>query len=257
MALCSTAAAASISAHSGDVSATFSYTIAKDGKDQGFRLQIERAGLTLYNKAVSSSNCSPYCGPAALGPHQPALRVVDLEADGEPDVVLGLFSGGAHCCFIDQVFSYDPGTATYTKTEHNFVNAGADLEILGGRFVFLSANNAFYYEFTDYADSGAPIQIFRFKHGFFLDDTRSYPALIRKDAAQWWTGFTHDYSNGEGLIAAWAADEYLLEKNQLVNSRLEAELRANHLHSTLPGNPTGKQFIAALKRFLIRQGYGD
>lgn len=249
-----TALAGTVSAHSGDVSATFSYT----GTQIPYRnlhLTITRAGQVLYSQAVTAKDCSPYCALGRLGPHQPPLRVLDLESNGAPDVVLGLFSGGAHCCSIDQVFSYDPGTMTYTKSEWNFSNAGAALRRVDGRYVFVSANNAFYYEYSSFAGSGAPIQIFRFSNGNFRDVTRSYPALIRPDAALWWKAFTHNYGDGEGLIAPWAADEYLLGKVALVNSRLQSELRSNHLHSGTPGVPSGRRFITALKRFLIRQGY--
>jgi len=248
------ALAASMTAHSGDVSATFSFT-GKQVPYRNLRLTISRAGQVLYSEPVTSKACSPYCRPAPTGPHRPSLSVLDLESNGQPDVVLDLFSGGAHCCFIDQVFSYDPGTMTYTKTEQDFENSGAALERLGGRYVFVSANNAFYYEFASFAFSGAPIQIFSFSNRHFLDVTRSYPSLIKSDAAVWWKAFTRHYGQGEGFIAPWAADECLLGNVQLVNTRLQTELRENHLHGGLPGVPSAGKFIAALKMFLIKQGY--
>lgn len=251
----SSARATTVTAQSGDVTATFSYA-GRQIPYRDLRLTISQSGHVLYNQLVASSSCAQYCSPGALGPHQSALRVLDLESDGQPDVALALFTGGAHCCFVDQVYSYDPGTMTYAKTEQDFQNSGADLRQVNGRYVFVSANNDFYYKYASFAYSGAPIQIFRFSGGRFLDHTRSYPSLIKADAALWWKAFTHSYSQGEGLIAPWAADEYLLNKMALVNSTLQTELRQNHLRSGgFPGVPSGKKFIAALKKFLIAQGY--
>lgn len=249
------ALATSVTAGSGGVSATFSYS-GKQIPYKNLRLTISQGGQVVYDQPVTAADCTPYCAPGDLGPRQSALRVLDLESDGHPDVVLGLFSGGAHCCFIDQVFSFDPGTMTYTKTERNFQNSGAAIEHLGGRYVFVSANNNFAYEYSSFAFSGLPIQIFKFANHSFLDVTRNHPSLIKPDAALWWKAFTHNYGQGEGFVAAWAADEYLLGKAALVNSRLQTELRENHLRSGgVPGVPSGKRFITALKRFLIKQGY--
>jgi hypothetical protein len=245
----SSARAKTVTARSGDVIATLTYA-GNQVQNRNMRLTISRAGHVVYNRLVASSTCAAYCGPTPLGPHQPSLRVLDLDADG-PEVVLGLFSGGAHCCFIDRVYSYDAASATYLESERDFGNGGADLRQIGGRWAFVSTNNAFYYRYASFAASRAPIQIFTFQSGRFRDDTRSYPRLVSADAATAWRAFTHDYSQGEGLIAPWAADEYLLGHARQVNSTLQAELRENHLHGGLPGT----KFVASLKRFLVAQGY--
>ena len=110
---------------------------------------------------------------------------------GSPQVVLELYSGGANCCFIDQIFSYDPGTMAYVKTEHDFADAGATIKRLNGQYRFVSADGAFKYAFTDGADSGEPLQIWQFTAGGFVDVTRHYPGMIRKDAAFWIRIFGH------------------------------------------------------------------
>ncbi len=96
------ASASTLRAHAGHVSATLTvkghppYAPAQ-------RLTITRAGKVLYDQPVSSKYCSSSCMSA-----QGTLHVVDLEHDRSPDVVLELFSGGAHCCTVLQIFSYDP-----------------------------------------------------------------------------------------------------------------------------------------------------
>lgn len=221
------------------------------------RLKIVRNGRTAYNERVRSRYCAGSCDIAPLYPRRSPLFVGDLEGRGELNVVLGLYTGGAHCCFIDQVFSFDRAKRTYVKTEHNFLDAGAKIERLNGRYVFMSADARIPEDYlTDYADSGAPIQIWRFADGRFVDVTRSYPALIRADAARWWGAYTHHLRNGVGFIAAWAADEDLLGNSRLVSTTLASEARGHRLHSAL-GLPHHSEtaFVSELKALLRELGY--
>jgi hypothetical protein len=185
--------------------------------------------------------------------------VFDLDNDGQPDVVLSLFTGGAHCCSVEQVFTFDPARNTYVKTERNFGDFGAEIVDLGhdGRFEFLTADDAFAYAFTDFAASGLPIQIFTFSGRQFNDVTRQYPALVRHDARRWMRLFRKlardHYRDSVGVAAAWAADEELLGHRRLVNRFLAAQARAGHLNSAI--GHSGTRFIASLRRFLRRHGY--
>jgi hypothetical protein len=220
-------------------------------------LSITRNGRAVYSRAVNAAGCRRPCSDVAVPPGKSVLHVVDLDADGEPEVVLGLFTGGANCCFIDQVFAFHPGAHAYVKSEHNFLNAGAGLATLNGRRVFRSGDSRVTEAgFTDTADSGTPIQIWRFGHGRFTDVTRSYPALIRADAAKWLRLFDHHLSNGLGLIAAWAADEDLLGRSALVDTTLK-RLAAQHKLRTPLGLPHHSEalFVAQLQKLLHRLGY--
>lgn len=219
------------------------------------RLSIAQGGTIYYNQPVVGPLCHRTCEPSAV-------HVVDLEGNGQPDVVLDLYSEGAHCCSIEQVFSFDPGTMTYSRSQHDFGDPGAELVDLDhdGRVEFVSADDAFAYEFTDFVASGLPIQILRFSGGHFLNVTRSYPKLVAKDATLWLRAFkgmakTH-YADSVGVIAAWAADEDLLGQNRLVARYLAQQAKANHLNSLLsPIEPGGRRFVAKLQRFLRVHGY--
>ncbi|MGO9956577.1 MAG: hypothetical protein ACLP50_11435 [Solirubrobacteraceae bacterium] len=249
------ASAHTATAQLGQVSATFTYS----GSFPNFSdevLTITTGGRQVYDRLVSSTFCDT-CAPSSVTESGDPVQVLDLESDGRPDVVLGLYSGGAHCCFIDQVFSYDPRTMTYVESEHDFADAGAAITRRDGRYVFMSADLRFAYVFTDYADNGAPLQIWRFSSRRFIDITRRFPALIRRDAAGWLKSFKSDLRNGEGFLAAWAADEELLGNRGLVSSTLQIQLREGHLESSLAdfGAPTGRSFITALMKLLRRYGY--
>jgi hypothetical protein len=257
LALPGVALATTQTSHLDGVTATFSF----QGKFPTFKhlhLSISNAGQVLYDAPVSSRLCPNPCTPGDPFAHGQSARVLDLESNGQPDVVLGLYTGGAHCCFVDQVYSLDPGTMTYVSKEHYFGDAGAAIKDLhhDGHLEFVSTNDAFYYQFGSFADSGAPIQIWAFGAGRFVDVTRNFPQLIRRDAARWWRLFTHNYVAGEGLIAPWAADEDLLGHSQQVKRALARQLKLGHLHSEFsPQVPSGRRFVAALQLFLHKQGY--
>ena len=229
------------------------------GLHRRIKLKIAVNGTTEYDQFVKSSACPPGCDTIGIGSTSTPLRALALQANGLPDVVLGLYSGGAHCCFVDQVFSLDPGTGTFIKTEHDFADAGARIVDLNGdrNFEFLSADARLSNAgFTDYAHSPAPVQIFAFSSHRFHDVTRKYPARITKDAARWLSAFRHNFRNGRGLIAAWAADEYLLGRSALVKSQLAGALRAGHLGVPKSfGGPSAQKFVGQLQKLLGRLGY--
>jgi hypothetical protein len=244
-------------ASSGNVTASFSF----QGKFPNFShqtLKIVRSGQLLYDQKVTDpATCESECAPASTSAEHPSVQVLDIEGNGEPDVVLGLYSGGANCCFIDQVFSFDAATMTYSKSSRNFGDFGAKIEDLShnGKDEFVGANPAFKYEFTDGAASGEPIQIFGFSAGKFVDVTRSYPALIAKDAAKWLKFFKHNLNDGVGVLAAWAADEDMLGHSAQVSAYVHKELRAGNLRSGLGKQLSGENFVKRLQKFLVKEGY--
>jgi hypothetical protein len=210
---------------------------------------------------VVSKFCGNLCDPYTGITGKSSVDVVDLEHTGQPDVVLDLYSGGAHCCTIVQIFSFDPGTMTYVKTERNFGDPQARIVDLGhnGRYEFLTADDSFAYLFTDFAGSGLPIEIETFNDGRFTDVTRHYPRLVAKDAAFWLRAFKRmagsGYQDSVGVIAAWAADEDLLGHAKLVNTYLAQQASLGHLNSALYPQAGGQRFIVKLKRFLHTRGY--
>ena len=82
--------------------------------------------------------------------------------------------------------------------------------------------------------------------------TGSVPSQIATDAAVWLKAFRHSYSNGVGLIAAWAADEDLLGNTALVASTLATEQRLGHLRGPFE---SGAKFVSDLQKFLRKLGY--
>jgi len=255
------ALAATQTASGGNVTATFTFQ-GKFPNYHGQRLEITRGGTVAYDEPVTSNLCANDCAPYSAVTGKSSLEVVDLEHTGDPDVVLDLYSGGAHCCTVVQIFSFDPGTMTYVKTERNFGDPQARIVDLrhDGRFEFLTADDSFAYAFTDYAASGLPIEIDTYSNGQFVNVTSQYPRLVARDAAFWRKAFdaqaAENYQDSVGVIAAWAADEERLGHTAQVKRFLNEQAKLGHLNSGLsPQEPGGARFVSKLLRFLRAHGY--
>ncbi len=245
-------------AHAGNVTATFTFQ-GKFPNYSGQTLQIAQGGTVFYDAPVVSNFCAEMCAPGITG--KSAVDVVDLEHTGQPDVVLDLYSGGAHCCTVVQIFSFDPGTMTYVKTERNFGDPGVRVvdERHNGRFEFATADDSFAYEFTDYAGSALPLEILSFSNGHFSSVTGSYPKLLAKEGALYLKFFNEDasthYQDSVGLAAAWAADEERLGHGKLVKTFLDQQASLGHLNSALYPTESGQRFVTKLLRFLRAHHY--
>jgi hypothetical protein len=230
------------------------------------RLTIVRDGVTVLDSATVAPIClggpcprSDDAQPQGAASGQGALTVTDLDGDGEPEVIVDLYTGGAHCCSYSRVYRYDAATGTYTDTLHLWGDPGYRLEDLSGdgKPEFVSADDRFAYAFTDYAASGLPIQIVAYAGGAFTDVTRAYPALIAADAAQWLGDYRHERRRHgpkdlKGIVAAYVADEYLLGDSATGEALLRSAKRRGDLDG-FGGSAT--KFSARLHRFLRQTGY--
>ena len=174
----------------------------------------------------------------------------------EPQLLLALYTGGVHCCWVLQVLDFNgqrPRSAAI-----DFGNAGGALQWIGGHPYFLSADDRFAYVFTCFACSGFPIRIWRYADAHFQDVTRDFPSLVAKDALKWWR-FTADprWFDRRGVAAAWAADEALLGRAALARSRLDQLADKGKLNGFDPAGPSkpGRTYVAKLWRYLAQTGY--
>jgi hypothetical protein len=246
--------AAEETASNGDVTATFSYDKPEEYQWENMRLVIARAGQVVYDQPVVARNCEePYCAPGG-GREARSVRVQDLNTDGTPEVVLDLFTGGAHCCHVTQVFA-DSGAVYRQRAERNFGDFGHRLKDLDadGAPEFLAADFRFDYEFSAFAFSGAPIRIYAWREGAFRQVTDDYRSEIRADATLWMRRYRRASRRYEpqGVLAAWAADEYRLGRRAIALRFVRREVRSGKLRG-MPGRGT---FVHRLDRTLKRWGY--
>ena len=218
-------------------------------------LTIVRDGKKLYGAVIDNAFCGKLCAPNLPD----AQRVLDVEADGQPDVLLNLYTGGAHCCNVTDVFRYDTAHDDYSSLLHIWGDPGYRLVQLDASkaYEWLTYDDRFAYEFAAFAFSGLPLQILRLHAGTFVDVTRSYPQLVRGDAAQQWKYYLDNRKDGTGLgyLAAWAADEYTLSRTRVVATTLAQLDKAAQLRSNSSIWPGGSKFVANLARFLKQTGY--
>src|SRR3954454_2630003 len=206
-------------ASSGNVTAKFSYTKKSDFQYTNLRLNITRAGTVAFDGLTPPSCTDPDCGfqPGGFG-QTPSVSVADLDGDGEPEVIVQIYSGGAHCCTLAEVYSYSPSSGTYVNVEQNFGSGSYKQKDLNGdgRPELQGLDPRFDELFPAHAASTEPIQIFAFRGGRFVDVTRSYPALVRKDAASLLKLYKRERRHSDfdvrGILAPYVADEYLLGK---------------------------------------------
>jgi hypothetical protein len=236
----------------GAVSAMFSYTKVDDFQYEGMTLQIARGGTVAFDAVATPKQCPlPYCAPGGIVDER-SLRVVDLDGDAEPEVVVDFYTGGAHCCVVAQVFRFDG--ATYVPTARDFADFGYTLT----DGIFATGDARFAYAFASFADSAMPVRLLTFSHGRWTDESRTHPETLRADAARWLKAYKkrRKGTRALGMLAAWVADEYRLgpARRAVADRFLAAELRAGRLRAD-QGWPHGKTYISTLKRRLRVWGY--
>jgi hypothetical protein len=221
-------------------------------------LSITRGGVPLVNEAPTVRGCQqPNCWPAN-GTEADSVKVADLDGDAEPEVVLDLYTAGAHCCFASIIYRFNG--SSFDRLEHSFADAGYRLRDLDGdaRPEFVSADTRFNYRFASFAGSANPLRVFSLEHGALRDVTRGFAADIRKDAARWWRifqGRKHS-ANREplGALAGWVGDEYLVGNRASALRRLRHLARAGDLRG-LPPYRSGTRYVTDIDGFLTRLGY--
>ena len=246
-----------VTATDGPWRAVFSYTKTGDGPQSYSRLHLTVAKSTalILDVPVSSRlRGTAYLQPGGYGSEK-TISFRDLDGNGVPELLLVLFTGGAHCCFIEQV--YDLSAARPKRAEISFADAGSKIVLVRGRPLFQSADESFAYVFTDYADSGAPIQLWSYAHGQFKDVTRTVPALVAKDAAFWWKlarGRLKAHGDERGILSAWAADKALLGESAAAKRTL-LRLAAGGALDGGSGAPKGSAYVRKLWAFLRAEHY--
>ena len=195
----------------------------------------------------------PGTSPASSTANSNGLCLVEFPGQSLPTVVLGLDTGGAHCCTVVRAVTLS-STGLGPVVDDNLGNPGARLRADGGHALIVTADNAFAYTFASYAASGMPIKVLQFSHGAFVDVTRQHPDLVSQDAVTWMTTFDGAQGNGLGALAAWVADECLLGQSVTAWSTVD-QLQAQGMLTGPAGWPTGAAYVAALRTFVTQHRY--
>jgi hypothetical protein len=222
----------------------------------GLRLSVSHLGKVVLNAPVKSALFPS--GSSAVGGLKPSsVSFHDLNGDGTPELVLVLWTGGAHCCYLDQIFDFSHNPAH--KLEINLRDSGARVTTVNNHVILQGADNRFDYAFTDYADSASPVQVWQYESDKVVDTTRSFTGLIGADAARWWARYLKARTSAKdddvrGLLAAWAADESLLGDGTSAHTQLLQIAATGDLDHGV-GSAKGTAYVASLWKFLHAHGY--
>jgi subtilisin-like proprotein convertase family protein len=230
--------------------------VERNGFYDRLRLQVVRGGRTFLDSPLERLGCRD------CNTFRPvSVRVRDLDG-GEPEVLVDLYTQGAHCCSVVLVLRFD-GTRYRSKLlfHGNFGYKLVDLDHDG--LPEISAfDERFIYTFSAYVFSSAPPQVWQYRSGRLVDVTRRFPALIRRSAAQVGKEFlTRKHPPGDvdlrTFVAVYVADEYLLGNPTEAKRALDYALTRGLLYSGKEhlGSPAGRAFAAVLMRDLRKWGY--
>ena len=222
------------------------------------RIASPGASLAVPLAKVTCKDCVLE-GPNLLGGGRP-LTVRDLDGDGEPEVILDTYTGGAHCCAVSLVFR-KAGTR-YVANDVWWGNPGyrlADFD-RDGRPELVTSDDTFGYLFTSWASSGEPLLVFRYAAGKLTDVTREFPQQIRADADRYWLAAQEQLrtKGGEarGLLAAWAADLVNLGRWDEAAATLAKLVAAGKLgDNEQMGTAAGGAYVRDLRAHLVAEGY--
>jgi hypothetical protein len=227
-----------------------------------FRVKITRAGLVVYDAAVGDP-CDRFCTPTESALTRKHIGLRDLDADGEPEAIVGLFTGGASCCVLVLAYGYDAAANTYRRakldTGGGFVARDLDsdgvIELVGDDFRFRGL-------FTCGACGPRPIRIWH--HGLrrFEVVTRDFPGKIRAHARRMRRFYERVRHRDEaafvkGALTPLVADLCLLDRCARGFRIVRAAIRRGELdrRSIFDVSPLRFAYLRALKRFLRRTGY--
>jgi hypothetical protein len=244
-------------ARAGDVEAVFSYSY--DPAKFRFtkqRLTIRRSGAVRFAARLRRPpDGGLNAQPAGYFSHRRSVSITDLDGDGEPEVLLDLYWGGAHCCWYTQIYRHAPATTRYRALVHVWGNFGyvlADLDHVGKQEL-VTRDDRFSYAFASFADSRSPVRIYSYRLGRLSLETTKYPAEIRRDATALWReamARRRGRSN-QGIMAAWTADRCLLGRSAAAFRAIDRLSRTGRVHGELPR----ARFENRLRSFLQRTGY--
>jgi hypothetical protein len=213
VALAAPASAKTETATDGTVRGELSYTPHPDRAPTGLTERVFIDDELIVERRLADDD---FLYPGA-GVEGKSVKVTDLDGDGRGEVVFDLYTGGAHCCLISDVFNGKKRLAL------DWGNIGYRLQDFEGDGVpeFRTADDRFSGVYTAYAFSQQPLLVHQYTGSKVVDFTRD-PAVasaIRRESAK----FKRDYKkyrerNGivarsvvVSSLAAYAADRCNLD----------------------------------------------
>jgi hypothetical protein len=178
-----------------------------------------------------------------------------LDATGPPEVLLHLYSGGAHCCSETWIY-------TGAKRARQAWGHGAEPPPLrdengDGKLEFHGADTGFAYAFASFGGSRFPIKVWQYERGAVRDITAAFPNKVEADMAGHLAAYQAALAAGntEGVragLAAYAADAKVLGRWPEAMAVVQAAVDAGQTGSGVTDDDPNWQpdFLGTLKRLV-------
>jgi hypothetical protein len=239
----------------GNLAAAVSFT-ERNYVYEDLHIKITRAGRTALDLPLTKVGCRD-----CLGSRPTAVKIRDLDG-GEPEVLVDLYTGGAHCC-VETIVLHWNGHG-YSHALEGFGNFGYKLVDLdhNGLPEFSAFDERFIYAYTAYVFSYAPPWIANYRNGRLVDVTRKFPKQIQANAAYALKQFaklkkpSSDF-DPRAFVAVYVADQYLLGRPDVAKKALADAVRRGVVYrgKSYLGLPAGQSFANVLMKDLRQWGY--
>jgi hypothetical protein len=172
----------------------------------GACLQVTSGGKVAYSNSVDSFETYTL-GQAADAQEQiPAIaNGTDVTGRGEPDMIVSLYTGGAHCCWIHYVFELGPQFKLLATLDDEDDDLAHFERAADGRYYYITADWTFAYWPTCFACSPSALVTLR-----WTDDARGGGFHLAMDKMQTPAPTTAEWNKELGaaqkVVAAGDAD---------------------------------------------------
>lgn len=231
-----------------------------------FKVRITRNKKTILDSELPVKLLPTYDKELGVSGNDANIEIIELDANGEPEVLVDLTEAGAHCCASTFIYSYDSKAKKYKVLPHFWGNYTSGYNLSGvsgkdndrnlpdlnkdGSPEFVALDDRFRGEFGAYAVSAAPVQVWRYSGGKMVDVTREFPKIVYQNTTELWRMYNQIRSeygaeSAQGAMAAYVASKFLLGQE------------ADAMRSLRQGysDSSGKAFTSKLMNFLRQTGY--
>jgi hypothetical protein len=260
----------------GGITATLTYTLESPYEASDLHIAITRDGVPAALEGGTNPNagCGEGCEIAiplgALSSKDNklhSLTLTDLDGNGELEVIVDTYTGGAHCCSVSAIYGWDAATNQYRHLVQFWGDPGYVLKDLGGApgQELVSADPRFAYTFCAYVCSAMPVLVYRYQDFQLVDVTKDFPAQMRaqdRDLQQTIKQLGAKKSDRfavRGMYPALCANLYRLGQGASCRAQLQRALKRGWL-SQAPGDKAlgwagGKKYVQRVMRTLDKYGY--
>jgi hypothetical protein len=267
--------------NNGTVSTAATITFQQDTNFlRDLRIQISRNQQAVTSAAIPVQQLPNYNRRVGFRVNTTDVIVLDLDSDGEPEVIADVAEAKNNCCSSSFIYTYNPQLKQYavnTQFWGNY-NSGYWLVPISGEESdkppasgkadrkLADVDNDGFYEFAAYddrfrtrfssigglGDSYAPIRIWRYQQGKMNNVTKEFPYFLTLNAMESLEAYEGIRSQS-GAEAAKSAMAAYVGAMCLLGQKDEA---MQQLQQGYSDTASGQRFITQLTSFLKQAGYG-